>query len=53
MKASTRSRKIAARLRAGVVEAFRRMARGVTDKAACERDPVLRSGGQAWTKQLG
>jgi hypothetical protein len=54
MKASTRSRKIAARLRAGVLAAFRRMARGVADKAAyASTIRFYRSGGQAWTKQLG
>jgi hypothetical protein len=37
-----------------IVRAFRRMARGVTSKAAYAATvQFYRSGGQAWTRQLG
>jgi hypothetical protein len=41
-------------MKAKVVRAFRRMARGVSAKAAyASTIRFYRSGGQAWTKQLG
>ena len=50
MKAKAMSR----RMRASVVKAFRRMARGLPGKAAYAATVrFYRSGGQAWTRQLG
>jgi hypothetical protein len=44
----------AKRIRARVVRAFRRMARGTAGKAAYATTVrFYRSGGQAWTRQLG
>jgi len=51
---SSRSRRIAARMRARVLRAFLRMARGAAEKAAYESTVAFyRSCGHAWTKHLG
>lgn len=48
------TRRAAARVRAGVNRAFRRMARGVAERMAYANTVrFYRSSGQAWTKQLG
>jgi len=54
MKANTVNRRMAVRMRARVLKAFRRAARGAAAKAAYAATVrFYRSSGQAWAKQLG
>ena len=49
-----KAKSVERRIRARVVRAFRRMARGAADKAAYAATVrFYRSAGHAWTRQLG
>lgn len=54
LESEMKAKSVERRIRARVVRAFRRMARGAADKAAYAATVrFYRSAGHAWTRQLG